>query len=46
MALPNPVVVVPGITASDLCDAYAVSPEAVWTTLLHKNWERDCPPPG
>lgn len=40
MALPNPVVVVPGITASDLCDAYAVSPEAVWTTLLHKNWER------
>jgi pimeloyl-ACP methyl ester carboxylesterase len=40
MALPNPVVVVPGITASDLSDAYAVTPEAVWTTLLHKNWER------
>ena len=40
MALPHPVIVVPGITASDLRDAYAVSPEAVWTTLLNKQYER------
>jgi pimeloyl-ACP methyl ester carboxylesterase len=40
MALPNPVVVVPGITASDLSDAYAVSPETVWSTLLHKDYAR------
>jgi len=40
MALPNPVVVVPGITASDLYDGYAVSPETVWSTLLHKNYDR------
>ena len=40
MALPNPVVVVPGITASDLHDGYAVSPEAVWSTLLNKNYDR------
>ncbi len=40
MALPNPVVVVPGITASDLRDAYAVSPETVWSTLLTKDYDR------
>jgi pimeloyl-ACP methyl ester carboxylesterase len=40
MALPNPVIVVPGITASDLRDAYAVSPETVWSTLLHKDYDR------
>jgi len=40
MALPNPVIVVPGITASDLRDAYQVSPETVWSTLLNKNYER------
>ncbi len=40
MALPNPVVVVPGITASDLRDAYAVSPETVWSTLLNKDYDR------
>ncbi len=40
MALPNPVVVVPGITASDLHDGYAVSPETVWSTLLTKSYDR------
>lgn len=40
MALPNPVVVVPGITASDLHDAYAVAPETVWSTFLNKNYDR------
>lgn len=40
MALPNPVIVVPGITASDLRDAYQVSPETVWSTLLNKNYDR------
>jgi pimeloyl-ACP methyl ester carboxylesterase len=40
MALPNPVVVVPGITASDLHDAYAVAPETVWSTLLNKSYDR------
>lgn len=40
MALPNPVVVIPGITASDLRDAYAVSPETVWSTLLTKDYDR------
>lgn len=40
MPLPNPVIVVPGITASDLHDAYAVAPETVWSTLLNKNYDR------
>ncbi len=40
MPLPNPVIVVPGITASDLQDAYAVTPETVWSSLLNKNYDR------
>ena len=37
--LPNPVIVVPGITASTLEDAYSVSPETVWSVLA-KDYER------
>ncbi len=40
MPIPNPVIVVPGITASNLHDEYAVSPETVWSTLFSKNYDR------
>ena len=41
MALPNPVILVPGITAAHLKDHYAVSPETVWAVLPHtKKYER------
>ena len=40
MALPNPVIVIPGITASHLDDCYLVSPEAVWSNILHKSHDR------
>ena len=41
MPLTNPVIVVPGITASYLKDHYAVSPETVWAVLPHtKRFER------
>ena len=40
MALPNPVIVIPGITASDLRDTYAVSPDTVWSALLSKQYDR------
>lgn len=33
MALPNPVILVPGITATYLRDQYALPPEDVWTVL-------------
>lgn len=39
MALPNPVIVVPGITASYLRDDYSLPPEFVWTVLT-KEYER------
>ena len=39
MAFQNPVIVVPGITASDLRDEYSTSPESVWS-LLSKRYER------
>lgn len=35
MALPDPVIVVPGITASYLRDQYPLPPEDVWTVLSH-----------
>ncbi len=34
--LPNPVIVVPGITASSLRDEYPVPPTTVWAELTHK----------
>jgi len=36
----NPVIVVPGITASELRDEYPIAPENVWTTVLKKDFER------
>ena len=36
----SPVVVVPGITATDLHDEYELPPEAVWTTALRRRYER------
>ena len=39
MALPNPTIVVPGITATYLADYYPLPPEKTWT-VLSKNFER------
>src|SRR5665647_117879 len=39
MALPSPVIVVPGITATCLRDEYPVSPETVWSVMT-KDYER------
>lgn len=36
----SPVIVVPGITASDLHDAYQLPPEAMWTTMRTHHYER------
>ena len=36
MPLPNPVIVVPGITATTLRDEYPISPEIVWSVLTKK----------
>ena len=36
----SPVIVVPGITASDLHDAYQLPPEAVWTAIRTHHYER------
>lgn len=36
----SPVIVIPGITASDLFDQYELPPEAVWTTVRHKRHAR------
>ena len=38
--IPSPVIVVPGITASDLYDQYELPPEAVWTTMRKKRHDR------
>ena len=40
MPLPNPVILVPGITATVLRDEYPVSPETVWSAVLKKEYER------
>lgn len=44
MALPAPVILVPGITASALRDEYTLPPEPVWTALT-KEFERVAPHP-
>ena len=36
----SPVIVIPGITASDLFDRYELPPEAVWTTMRKKRHDR------
>ena len=38
--IPAPVIVVPGITASDLYDGYQMPPEAVWTTMRKRRYDR------
>lgn len=40
MPLVHPVIVVPGITASNLRDEYPASPESVWTAVMNKDYER------
>ncbi len=35
-----PTILVPGITASVLHDEYELPPEAIWTTLRHRRYER------
>ena len=42
----SPVIVIPGITASDLFDQYELPPEAVWTTMRHKRHDRIALHPG
>lgn len=36
----NPVIVIPGITASSLRDEYPVSPDTVWSAVLNKSYAR------
>lgn len=40
MALPDPVILVPGITATYLADEYPLPPETVWTGVARKDFER------
>lgn len=40
MALPDPVIFVPGITATYLTDEYPLPPETVWTGVVRKDFER------
>ena len=44
MPLPNPVIVVPGITATNLRDEYPIPPKSVWT-VLSKHFQRITPHP-
>ncbi|MCC7063782.1 MAG: alpha/beta hydrolase [Planctomycetes bacterium] len=41
----NPVIVIPGITASELRDEYPVRPESVWSAILNHDFERICQHP-
>ena len=40
MPVQPPVIVVPGITATSLEDAYPLVPEEVWSAVIHKEYER------
>jgi pimeloyl-ACP methyl ester carboxylesterase len=40
MTYPAPVIVVPGITASQLRDEYVLPPDIVWSAVLNKEYER------
>ena len=40
MPIQNPVIVVPGITASQLRDEYPVTPDIVWSAVLNKEYDR------
>ncbi len=39
-SMPNPVIVVPGITATDMQDDYSLPPEKVWTTKMRREHNR------
>ena len=41
----NPVIVLHGITASELRDEYPMGTETVWSAVLHKDYERICQHP-
>ncbi len=36
MSLPNPVIFVPGVTATNLRDLYPIPPDTVWSLLTHE----------
>jgi pimeloyl-ACP methyl ester carboxylesterase len=40
MAYPAPVIIVPGITASQLRDEYVLPPDVVWSAVLNKEYGR------
>jgi pimeloyl-ACP methyl ester carboxylesterase len=40
MAVQNPVVVIPGITASELTDEYPLRAETLWSMVVNKQYER------
>jgi pimeloyl-ACP methyl ester carboxylesterase len=40
MKIQNPVIVIPGITASDLLDDYPLSTETLWSMVFHKDHQR------
>ena len=40
MAHQNPVIVIPGVTASDLLDDYPLKTDELWTMVLNKEFER------
>lgn len=43
--LPDPVILLPGITASYLRDMYTLPPDLIWDPVFHKNYERATPHP-
>ncbi|MBF0566438.1 MAG: hypothetical protein HQK89_14505 [Nitrospirae bacterium] len=40
MPYPAPVIIVPGITATELRDEYILPPDTVWSAALHKDYTR------
>jgi len=40
MSFQNPVIVIPGITASDLHDDYPLSTETLWSMVFNKDFEK------
>ena len=40
MAMQNPVIVIPGITATDLVDDYPLKADEIWTMVFNKEYDR------
>ena len=40
MRFQNPVIVIPGITATDLVDDYPLKADEIWTMVFNKEYER------